>query len=120
MTSTGVSMLWHAASWPIALAALVFSLCMIGQSVPHVLAVFSLADPSGALGVVFNVLGLLANICVVFLFMAMLRRRMGAGVPVAYAVIFGLKFLEAIFLIPCLVSKPGALCGVGAVIFAYV
>jgi hypothetical protein len=92
---------------------------MIGQSAPHALAVFSLADPSGAFGAVFNVLGLLANMCVVFLFMAMLRRRMGAGVPVAYSFIFGLKFLEAIFFIPCLVSKLGALCGVGAVTFAY-
>jgi hypothetical protein len=113
-------MLWHAASWPIALVAAVFSLCMIGQSVPHVLAVFSLADPSGTFGVVFNVLGLLANMCVVFLFLAMLWRRMGGGVPLAYAVIFGLKLLEAISLIPCLVSKPGALCGMGAVSFAYV
>jgi hypothetical protein len=75
--------LMAAASWPIALAAVMFSLCMIGQSVPHVLTVFSLADPSGTFGVVFNVLGPLANICVVFLFMATLRRPMGAGVPVA-------------------------------------
>jgi len=112
-------MLWRAARWAIALVALVFSVCMIGQSLPHVLAVFRLADPSGAFGAVFNVLGLLANICVVFLFVAMLRRRMGAGPPGAYAVIFGLKFLEAMLLLPCLVSKPGALCGVGAVTFAY-
>ena len=112
-------MLWRAARWPIVLVAVVFSVCMIGQSVPHVLAVFSLADPSGAFGAVFNVLGLLANICVVFLFMAMLRGRMGAGLPAAYAIIFGLKFLEGMLLLPCLVSKPGALCGVGAVTFAY-
>jgi hypothetical protein len=119
MTSKDCSILWRAASWAIALVAVVFSVCMIAQSVPHVLAVFSLADPSGAFGVGFYVLGLLANVCVVFLFMAMLRRRIGAGLAVAYAVIFGLKFLEAMLLLPCLVSKPGALCGVGAVTFAY-
>ena len=38
----------------------------------------------------------------------------------AQTVIFGLKFLGAILLIPCILSKPGALCGVGAVTLSYV
>jgi hypothetical protein len=119
MLSAGQPILRGAFSWLLALAAALYSVYMCIQTSRQLLAVFSLADPTGLSGLSFNGLGLLANAGVVFLFLILLRRGIRAPVPVLCTVIFGLKVFEAAGALPCLWVRPGELCGVASVLISY-
>lgn len=95
----------------IGVTAAVFAAGMILGSRLELLAMFRLADPTGYFGMYFAVCRLLANLCVILLFVGLMRRS-EARLPLSYAAVFSFKLAEAVALLPCLIGKPEALCGV--------
>ncbi len=78
---------------------------------------FRLTDPTGLFGLFSTLGGFLANACIVFLFSILVWRgvknkKFFDKIPVPFVFAFGLKLFEAVNLLPCMVGKPGALCGV--------
>src|SRR5690349_12220872 len=59
---------WRILGWLIGLAAALFSLGTIVQSKSELLAVFTLADPTGLFGARLVLFGLLANLSVILLY----------------------------------------------------
>lgn len=109
---------WRILGWLIGLAAALFSLGTIVQSKSELLAVFTLADPTGLFGARLVLFGLLANLSVILLFLAYVRRGWDTTIPLWYGIVFALKLVEAAALLPCLIGKPEALCGVLSVLIS--
>ena len=105
----------RAAGRLVGLAAALFALRMIIQGRHQLVAVFRLADPTGFFGLQFAILGLLANVSVILIFVGLLRRGLESYLPALYGAVFALKLVEAVALLPCFIGKPGALCGVASV-----
>jgi hypothetical protein len=101
------------------------SLCLLvwtGKQLPEV---FRLSDPTGAFGAVFNLTGFVANIAVIFLFFALIRRSIQSrtffdNVPLTFILVFGLKLFEGLNLLPCFIKSPGELCGVTSIMISYI
>src|SRR5262245_14700477 len=100
----------------VGLAAALFSLEMIIQSRHQLVAALRLADPTGFFGLQLAIIGLLANVSVILLFIGLVRRGRESPFPTLYGAVFALKLVEAVSLLPCFIGKPGALCGVASVV----
>jgi hypothetical protein len=103
--------------WLVSAAAAIYSVFMLARTAPRILDAFRLTDPTGMFGLYSTLGGFLANLCVVFLFLVLVRRGIKSKIwfdkiPVPFVFAFVLKLIEAVALLPCLAGEPGALCGV--------
>ena len=106
--------------WLVSLVAAVYSVLMLVWTMRQVHDAFSLTDPTGLFGLYSTLGGFLANVCIVFLFSILVWRGIKSKVlfdkiPVPFVFAFALKLFEAVTLLPCMIGKPGALCGVVSV-----
>lgn len=106
--------------WLVSLAAVTYSISMLAWTAKHVLDTFRLTDPTGLFGLFSTLGGFLANVCIVFLFSILVWRGIKSRIlldkiPVPFVFAFALKLFEAVNLLPCLLGKPGAVCGVFSV-----
>jgi hypothetical protein len=104
---------------PLALLASVVAIATILNDVRSVPEVFQLADPTGSFGFYLHLGGLAANFAVLFVAVCVLVPRIQSRVRLGIAVlVFAPSILEAIAALPCfLAERPGALCGLGVILF---
>ena len=103
---------------PLAVVALLVSAALIVEDYRNVASVFQLADPTGGYGAYLHLGSLLSNLTVIFVAGTVLLRRASTG-TVAATMVFAPPILEAAAALPCFLSaRPGALCGLWAVVVA--
>ena len=106
----------------IAVIALVVSTADVNEDRQGIVDLFELGDPTGSFGIYFHLGGLAANLAVVLVAICVLLPRSRSDVrPGIALVVFVPPLIQALAILPCFLSpRPGALCGVGAVMVAYV
>ena len=97
------------------------SLALIINDYRSIIDVFELAEPTGSFGIYFHLGGLAAGLAVILVTVCLLLPGSQSAFRSGFAVVAFIPYLlAAIAALPCFVgSRPGALCGVAAVVFHY-
>jgi hypothetical protein len=103
------------------IVASLIAIALIINDYRSIIDVFQLADPTGSFGFYLHLGGLAAAVAAVLVTVCLLLAGSQPGFRSGFAVVAFIPYLlEALAALPCFVSsRPGALCGVGAVVVWY-